>query len=58
MLIIALIIIGVWYFTTHETGSTQNHIKNETPEIILKRRYVKGEIDEETYRVMLSTLKA
>jgi uncharacterized membrane protein len=58
MLIIALIIIGVWYYTTHETGSKQNLVKNETPEMILKKRYVRGEIDEATYRSMLRTLKA
>ena len=56
MLVPILLIVLVYYLLTSDKKSIS--IKSEdNAEIILKERYVNGEIDEETFRKMRSVIK-
>jgi uncharacterized membrane protein len=56
MLVPILLVVLVYYLLTSDKKSIS--IKSEdNAEIILKERYVNGEIDEETFRKMRSVIK-
>lgn len=56
-MIIPIAIIGlVLYYGFKGTGNSSNFSRND-PNAMLKERFVKGEIDEQTYLQMKETLK-
>lgn len=56
MLVPILLVVLVYYLLTSDKKSIS--IKSEdNAEIILKERYVNGEIDEETFRKMRAVIK-
>lgn len=56
-LIVILLLVG-GYYLFRQTGSGKfNQAKTSDAEEILKRRYVAGEIDEDTYNRMLQTIR-
>lgn len=59
LLWVGLLVLVIWAVTRASTGSGGGQDENprqETPEEILDRRYVAGELDEDTYRSMRETL--
>jgi putative membrane protein len=54
--LLALVIWGVSRASTGSGGGRDENPRRETPEEILDRRYVAGELEEETYRSMRETL--
>lgn len=56
---IGIIVIGVIFYLIYtKNGPISGSDRNiEEPEMLLKRRYVNGEIDDETYERMLRVLK-
>lgn len=51
IVVLALIITLIW-FLIRKGGSPAHQTSDETPQEILDKRYVRGEIDEEQYRRM------
>lgn len=60
MMTIPLLLIGlVVYLLLREKGDfTQRRQTGDDSSELLKSRYVKGEVDEETYKKMLMNLKS
>jgi uncharacterized membrane protein len=56
MFIWIIVIIAIYYFYTHR-NSDGKWLRQEAPSELLKMRYVRGEIDEETYRRMKEMIK-
>lgn len=59
MLLFGLILIAIVYFVIwpdHKNGL--NSTKNSEAEELLKTRFVSGEIDGDTYKKMLRTLRS
>ena len=57
MFIWIFVILGVYYFYTHRDDvRTIKHSHDDDALELLKLKYVKGEIDEETYLKMKSNL--
>lgn len=54
----ALVIWGVSRASTGTSGRRDESPRQETPEQILDRRFVAGELDDDTYRAMRQTLTA
>lgn len=54
--LLALVIWGVARASTGSGGGLDENPRKERPEEILDRRYVAGELDEDTYRSMRETL--
>lgn len=57
-LLFVIIIIAIIYFLFKPHGLRFNPISNYEAEETLKKRFVTGEIDEETYLKMLKTLRS
>jgi putative membrane protein len=57
--VFGLLLVGalIWALVGSRGGPDTMVDRRDSPEEILKRRYVKGEIDRETYQKMLSDLK-
>lgn len=56
---VGLLVLVIWAVARASTGSGGGQDENprqETPEEILDRRYVAGELDEDTYRAMREIL--
>ncbi|MBF4692625.1 SHOCT domain-containing protein [Fusibacter ferrireducens] len=54
------IIAIVYYFYQHHEVQSVHRVHNQsedTPEVILSKRYVMGEIDSETYENMKNVMK-
>lgn len=59
MIFIVLIIgIGVFYLSKGSTKPAFGRIPQEDPVELLKNRYAKGDIDDETYQRMLKMLNS
>ena len=57
MMLLPIVVIGlVLYYGFRGTGNLPNFNKSD-PNELLKERFVKGEIDEQTYLQMKETLK-
>ncbi len=57
MMLISVVVIGlVLYYMFRETENAPSFYKKD-PNEMLKERFVKGEIDEQTYLQMKETLK-
>ena len=57
MIFFWIILIGVLYYLFHDRLPGKDTAKcSSTPEAILKNRFVNGEIDEDTYKRMITTL--
>lgn len=54
--LLALVIWGVARASTGSGGGRDENPRQERPKEILDRRYVAGELDEDTYRSMRETL--
>ena len=54
--LLALLIWGVARVSTGSADARDENPRQETPEEILDRRYVAGELEDETYRFMRETL--
>ena len=54
--LLALVIWGVARAFTGNGGGRAANLEQETPEEILDRRYVAGELDDDSYRSMRETL--
>lgn len=54
--LLALLIWGVARVSTGSGDARDEKPRQETPEEILDRRYVAGELEDETYRFMRETL--
>ena len=58
LILLVLIIVGI-YFLSKRSGSYYMHRENSSiAEDIIKKRYVNGEIDDETYFRMLKTIRS
>lgn len=59
MLLFGLILIAIIYFVVWPDRKIGlNAAKNSETEELLKKRFVGGEIDEDTYKRMLRTLRS
>lgn len=60
MFILGIVVIGVIVYFIIEPGRQHGFVPTESndAEEILKKRFVSGEIDEETYKKMLRTLQS
>lgn len=59
MLLGILIIVAIVYFVARPNHRISiDHMRSSDAEEILKKRFVAGEIDEETYKKMLRTLRS
>lgn len=56
LVVILLLLVGYYFFRQSGNGGL-SPVKTPDAEEILKRRFVSGEIDEETYGRMLQTLR-
>lgn len=58
MIIMFILIVGLMYFAMSPNFSRSGGSeKSQTAEDLLKKRFVEDEIDEETYKRMLQTLR-
>ena len=58
LILLILLIVGVYFFTKR-SGSGHMHGENgSVAEVILQKRYINGEIDDETYFRMLKTIRS
>jgi putative membrane protein len=51
------LLVSVILAVSRSAGSARPPADNETPEAILKRRYARGELDEQEYERRLSNLR-
>lgn len=59
MLLFGLLLIAIVYFVVFPDRKIgPDSTKNTDAEELLKKRFVSGEIDEDTYRRMLHTLRS
>lgn len=56
-LLLIVVVIAAVYFLAKPQGHRFHQFQNDEAEETLKKRFVSGEIDEETYLRMLKTLR-
>jgi len=54
---ILIIVFVVWIIKATVTPGNSNFSNNETPQEILKKRFARGEIDEQEYKQRLKELE-
>lgn len=57
-LVVILLLVGGYYLFRHVGGFEARRSGGSDAEEVLKRRFVAGEIDEETYDRMLKTIRS
>ncbi len=57
MFIWVIAIIVIVYYVNNGNGNNSFQLNSKNPEVILKERFVNGEIDEATYTRMNTVLK-
>jgi putative membrane protein len=55
--ILGAVVIAALFWAMFASSARGSGSRNDSPERILKRRYAKGEIDQNTYQRMLSELR-
>lgn len=55
--LVVAIIWGVWMFTRRRPGGGDPMAGHDRAEQLLRERYARGEMDEETFRRMLDELR-
>lgn len=57
VLILGFVVLGIWWFRRRTEGGGTSKPGADRAEAILRERFARGEIDEETYRRQVAELR-